>query len=448
MERWRLTRRTDTLTSRRALEALRNGVPNREAVKILGCSQPEAEGRFEEMLAHAADRDNVPDRAFGMLVSGDFGSGKSHLLTHLEQQALSQGFVCSKVAISKETPLYDLGKVFKSAVDNGRMPNRAGRLIEELGQALKPHSQEYASFFQWANDTESNGLSQMFPASLLVHELSRDLELNSEIEYFWAGDRIKVSQVKDGLRQIGQFQSFSFRAPKAAELPPQRLRFVIELIKAAGYKGWVVLLDEIELVGSYSLLQRGRSYAELARWLGQAVDEPYSGLVTVGAVTDDFASAIISPDGKKDRDYVGPRLARADRYKNIEARAETGMRLLEREVIPLKQPTDTEVRETRRSCGKSTAPLMTGTLPRFKWRLAAPGIRTGCATRFGHPSMNGTYCGSTPTTALKPRATSSATRMKRTPTWNGNPKKTTTPNGSRLHRRPKSMLNCLSLSTT
>ena len=335
-----------TLTSRRALEALRNGVPNREAVRILGCNQPEAERRFEDMLGHAADRDNVPDGAFGMLVSGDFGSGKSHLLTHLEQRALSQGFVCSKVAISKETPLYDLGKVFKSAVDNGRMPNRAGRLIEELGLAMKPNSQEYANFYQWANDTESNGLSQMFPASLLVHELSRDLELNSEIEYFWAGDRIKVSQVKDGLRQIGQFQSFSFRAPKAAELPPQRLRFVIELIKAAGYKGWVVLLDEIELVGSYSLLQRGRSYAELARWLGQAVDDPYSGLVTVGAVTDDFASAIISPDGKKDRDYVGPRLARADRYKNIEARAETGMRLLEREVIPLKQPTDTEVRET------------------------------------------------------------------------------------------------------
>ena len=260
-----------TLTCRRALEALRNGVPNREAVNILGCKQPGAESRFEEMLTSVADKDNPPEGALGMLVSGDFGSGKSHLLTHLEHQALSRGFVCSTVVISKETPLYDLGKVFKSAVDNGRMPNRSGRLIEELGQALKPDSEDYANFFRWANDTESNRLSQMFPASLLVHERSRDLELNSEIEHFWAGDRIKISRVKDGLRQIEQIQSYSFRAPKAAELPPQRLRFVIELIKAAGYKGWVVLLDEIELVGSYSILQRGRSYAELSRWLGQAV---------------------------------------------------------------------------------------------------------------------------------------------------------------------------------
>ena len=113
-----------TLTYRRALEALRNGVPNSEAVKILGCNQPNAESKFEEMLTKTTDRDNSPSSALGMLVSGDFGSGKSHLLTHLEHRALERGFVCSKVAISKETPLYDLGKVFKSAVDNGRMRDR------------------------------------------------------------------------------------------------------------------------------------------------------------------------------------------------------------------------------------------------------------------------------------------------------------------------------------
>ena len=340
-----LAEANDPLTCQRALEALRNGVPNRDAVRILGCNQPRAEQRFEDMLNKAGDRDNPPTKSLGMLVSGDFGSGKSHLLTHLEHQALSRGFVCSTVAISKETPLYDLGKVFKSAVDNGRMPDRSGRLIDELGQALKPDAQGYADFFLWANDTASNGLSQMFPASLLVHERSNDLELNSEIENFWAGDRLLISKVKGGLRSIGQLASFSFRAPKAAELPPQRLRFLIKLIEAAGYKGWVVLLDEIELVAQYTQLQRGRSYAELSRWLGQAAGESYPGLVVVGTVTDDFASVIISPDGaKKDRDYVGPKLSA--RYGHMVPLAETGMRLLERECTPLNQPTDGDVRET------------------------------------------------------------------------------------------------------
>lgn len=331
--------------SRRALEALRNGVPNRDAVKLLGCNQPEAEGQFEDMLKGAAEGVDLSSGTLGMLVSGDFGSGKSHLLTHLEDRALSQGFVCSKVTISKETPLYDLGKVFKSAVDNAQMPDRTGRLMEELGQVLKPDSREYAGFFKWANDTGANGLSQMFPASLLVHERSHDLELNSEIENFWAGDRIYISRVKNGLRQIGQKQSYSFRAPKAADLPPQRLRFAVQLIRAAGYRGWVVLLDEIELVGSYSLLQRGRSYAELARWLGQAASGSYPGLRTVGTVTGDFAPAIIT-DGKKDRDYVGPKLDSTDRYRSLKVDASTGMKLLERGSSPLNQPTDADVQLT------------------------------------------------------------------------------------------------------
>ena len=335
------------LAYRRALEALRNGVPNRDAVEILGCNQPQAEGKFWDLLTQVKDADTPPSGALGMLVSGDFGSGKSHLLTYMERQALSQGFVCSKVAISKETPLYDLGKVFKSAVESGRMPDRSGRLMEELGLALKPDSQEYVDFFRWANTTASSDrLSQIFPASLIVHERTRDLELNGEIESFWAGDRIKTPRVKDGLRQIGQQQSYSFRAPKAAELPPQRLRFATELIKGAGYKGWVVLLDEIELVGSYSLLQRGRSYAELTRWMGQAVDETYPGLVVVGTVTLDFASAIINPSGeKKDRDYVRPKL-NASKYKDVAAHAETGMNLLERQCTPLNSPTDADVQRT------------------------------------------------------------------------------------------------------
>ena len=334
------------LSCRRALEALRNGVPNREAVQLLGCTQPLAEREFQDLLRRASDTSEPPAGSQGMLVSGDFGTGKSHLLSHFEHRALSQGFVCSKVAISKETPLYDLGKVFKSAMDNGRILDHTGPLIEEIGQKLNPNIDGYAALFRWANSS-SSGVHPIFPASLLVHERSNELELNRTIESFWAGDRIKVSEVKNGLRQIGQSQSYSFRAPRAADLPPQRLRFATELIRGAGYRGWVVLLDEIELVGQYSLLQRARSYAELARWLGQASGESCPGLVVVGTVTTDYALANISPEAssKKDRDYAGQRLrARGD--DGGAARAETAMRLLERECTPLSAPDEADVNDT------------------------------------------------------------------------------------------------------
>ena len=333
-------------SSRQALEALRSGVPNQEAVKILGCKQP-ATRRFGELLTGATERESPPDDAPGMLISGDFGAGKSHLLTFLEQEALSRNFVCSKVAISKETPLFDLGKVFRSAIENGRMPDRRGRMIEEIAHRLKPGTPRYADFSMWAHQPDVSGLNPMFAASLAVHEELNDFELLRDIEYWWGGDKIRVARIRDGLRQIGRAKEYRFRVPKLAELPPQRMRFAIELIKAAGYRGWVVLLDEIELVGSYSILQRGRSYAELSRWMGKVAGERYPGLVTVGAVTDDFASEIIHPDGsKKDRDYVSARLEAGGRYRHLVSPAQIGMQLLEQGCLPLRAPTEEDVQET------------------------------------------------------------------------------------------------------
>ena len=342
-----MTDQLETLNCRRALEALRNGVPNRYAVEMLGCGQPAITERFEAILGRVADPELAQHSAASnsLLVSGDFGSGKSHLLTHLEHLALEQGFVCSKVAISKETPLYDLGKVFKSAVEHGRLPGRAGMLIEELGQSLNPDTVEYDRFFSWANNTEHNGLNAIFPATLQIYKWSHDFELNRQIEYFWAGDKIMSARVKEGLRQINMLRDYTFRAPKISELPPQRLLFFNNLIKAAGYKGWVVLLDEIELMGSYSLLQRGRSYAELARWCGQGQGDAYPGLVTVGSVTDDFAAVVIDVAGdKQDRDYVEGKLQ--ERNAHLVGSAVTGMDMLERGTMGLRQPGDAEVQGT------------------------------------------------------------------------------------------------------
>ena len=325
------------LNSRRALEALRNGVPNADAVAVLGCNQPVVDRDFNSLLSRVSSDGQMPESALGMLVAGDFGTGKSHLLGYLESQALAQNFVCSRVVVSKETPLFDMDKMYKAAVENGKVPGITGQMVEEITQRLDYNSQRYANFFIWANQVE-NGLHRILPATLMVHEKDNDPELLNEINWFWSGERIQLKSVRDGLRHVGQLQSYPFRAPVARDMPPQKLRFVLELIKAAGYRGWIILVDEIELVANYSVLQRARSYAELARWMGQAVEESYPGLIVVGTVTADFASVVL--DDKEDRDKAGARLRARGRNGDYLAasRAETGMRLLERGVRNLAEP--------------------------------------------------------------------------------------------------------------
>ena len=332
---------TSKLEDRRALEALRSGVPNGDAIAALGCNQPAVEKHFNELLSRASDGGNSPDSSLAMLVEGDFGSGKSHLLGYLENRALEQNFVCSRVVFSKETPLFDIDKAFKAAVANGRVPGITGQMVEEITQKLDYNSKGYAEFFQWAN-REDNGLHRILPATLAVHEHDNDPELLNEINWFWSGDPIQLKSVRDGLRHIGQLSSYAFRAPVARNMPPQKLRFVLELIKAAGYLGWVVLMDEIELVASYSWLQRVRSYAELTRWMGQATDEKYPGLVVVGTIAGDFVERVLNE--KEDRDKASPRLrARGRDGDNLTAnRAEIGMRLIDRREHVLVAP-DPEV---------------------------------------------------------------------------------------------------------
>ncbi|MCY3830731.1 MAG: DUF2791 family P-loop domain-containing protein [Rhodospirillaceae bacterium] len=337
------------LAARKAIEALRNGVPNREAVRALGSNQPTARRQFSDLLDAAESADSPPNLSQGMLISGDFGAGKSHLLADFEHLALDRGFACSKAPISKETPLYDLGKVYASAMENGRVKERRGRLVEELSRVVKPNTESYTQLYQWAfREMQAGRLHAVFPASLAIYEHALDQELNGDLESFWAGGKIQISKIRKGLREAGEAQAIGkFTAPKAADLPPQRLRFAIELMKASGYKGWVVLLDEIELVGSYSILQRGRSYSELARWMGLALEDRYPGLIVVGAVTDDFANAIISPDGKKkDWDYIRPKLENSARYGGLAASAEKGMQLLMNSCMPLDSPDDVTVRES------------------------------------------------------------------------------------------------------
>ena len=309
---------------RTALEALRNGVPNKEAVKILGSNQPEAEAVFQGLLDADAESMVPSGNTRGMLISGEFGTGKSHMLEHFEHMALSQNYVCSRIAVSKQTPFYSLQKVFKAAIDNGVVPGRVGQMVEELGFVLEPHSNRYVNFSHWA-DASDNGLHRIFPATLMVHERSNDLELLNQLYWFWSGDSILVSKVKNALKTEGQLSNFQFKAPKASDLPPQKLRFVLELIKAAGYKGWVVLIDEVELIASYSILQRARSYAELSRWMGLTPDEQYPGLVVACTITEDFESAVIEDKG--DRDKIEPRL-RMKGDDHSAARAVAGMQRL------------------------------------------------------------------------------------------------------------------------
>ena len=339
---------SEKVECRRAIEALRSGVPNRDAVRSLGCEQPTIEQKFRTQLKAAKEGAIEEIQAPGLLIAGDFGAGKSHLLEYLQHIALEENFVCSKVVISKETPLHDPVKLYRSAVEAAMVPNKRGSALTEIAARLDPANESYIKLNTWIHDPESK-LNSRFPATLFLYRrMGNDMELRDRIISFWSGDPLGTGEIKKYLRECGEKATYKIEKVNLRDLAIQRFQFTPRLMAAAGYSGWVLLIDEIELISRYSFLQRAKSYAELARWMGKLEGANFPGLTAVLAITNDFKTKIL--EDKEDREKVPQRLrARASESDLLLAsQAERGMRIIQSqsEGNSLKAPDDTVVEQT------------------------------------------------------------------------------------------------------
>lgn len=334
------------VAARRAIEALRAGVPNRDAVRALGTAQSHVEEQFRQRLQSVPDDLARSVQPPGLLLAGDFGAGKSHLLEHLRHIALEEGFVCSRVVISKETPLHDTTKLYRAALQTAAVPGRKGAALAEVAASLDFTSERYAHFSRWVHHPAS-GLNSRFPATVFLYERVKDAEILDRIVSLWGGDPLNVSVIRSWLKAHDAAATYSLERVSARDLPPQRFTFAARLMAAAGYRGWVVLVDEVELIGRYSFMQRARSYAALARWAGRLEGETYPGLLTVSAITADFASAAL--EERNDFEAVPGKLRATglDPERLLASQAERGMRLIAREAVPLRAPDRQTIERTK-----------------------------------------------------------------------------------------------------
>jgi hypothetical protein len=335
----------------RVMESLRAGVPSPGAVQVLGCPQPAVKSKFQDMLNEAKASIQKGWTTKGLLVEGGFGTGKSHLLESLRHMALEAKFVCSKVVISKETPLYNPALMFRAAIGAADIPNRRGDALSEISADLNFKSPQYAEFYEWVH-RQGGEIDGRFAATLFLYErMVNDPELSHRMIRFWAGDPLTDAEIKRYLKSCDPSVSYRFERIGPMEMALQRCKFVSRLMIAAGYSGWILLIDEAEIIGRYSFKQRAQSYAELARWLGRLEASSFadlgykSGLASVIALTDDFQSAIL--DEKGDRDNVPEKLRQTGSETDLvlARQAEQGMRLIECERIPLVGPDDRLVEE-------------------------------------------------------------------------------------------------------
>jgi hypothetical protein len=320
--------------ARLAIEALRAGVPNSEAIRRLGCPDLDIEARFETALDTIAD---AP--APGFTVAGGFGTGKSHLLGYLREAALLRNFVVSTVTVSKETPLSLPGVTYAAAMRNATMYGVNDDAVTLALTRIERTEGAVQSLELWASTPEA-AIAPIFSAVLHLFTRGADAELRNAIESFLADGKPPLPPLRRALKDKRIRSLFDLAPVGAAELVRQRMRFMPQLLCAAGFSGWVVLLDEVELIGRYGPLQRALAYAELAQWLGLDSATRIPCVFTVCAITDDYADAVIN--AKQDEEKLTERLRLRAMPKHAEA-ARLAMRAI-KAAMKLRAPDDADLR--------------------------------------------------------------------------------------------------------
>ena len=328
--------------ARSAIEALRAGVPNQAAVRLLEPDEGALRREFVDRLRLCSAAPGDEEQPEGMVIAGAFGAGKSHQLGYLGALAQQRNFIVSPVAISKETPLFDLARLFQAAVRAAAVPDANDDVMTAVMARLHPDSERFEALEHWtAAEVQAKRLSALFAALLhLMPRRTSDPDDHLRIARFFAGGKFGLTMAKNWLRETGAARLFDLRPVREADLALQRLRFAPRLFRAAGYSGWCILLDETELIARYSPLQRARAYGELARWLGADRKAPIPDVVTVAAVTDDFPDQMFRQRG--DDEHIPP-LLEARGLPDQAAMARSGIAWLERRQSRLRAPDEPEL---------------------------------------------------------------------------------------------------------
>jgi hypothetical protein len=287
--------------ARVAIEALRAGVPNRAAIRLLGTREKTIEAGFNAALDAVWGARPLP----GQVIAGGFGSGKSHLLGYLGEQALARNMVVSRVTVSKETPLAHPGLMFAAAMRGTTVPGTTDDIATVALSRVLRTAGAVQELELWAS-TPAVNVAPIFAA--VAHLLGKNLapELMQGIEAFLCGGKPPGASVRAKLAEMGVRSMFEMTGVKALQLDLQRPRFMMQLLRGAGFAGWCVMIDEVELIGRYGPAQRASAYAQLGRWLGLAPHDRIPGLHTVAAISDDFTKNVL--DLKRDEEKVPDRL--------------------------------------------------------------------------------------------------------------------------------------------
>lgn len=246
--------------ARHIIEALRSGIPSR----AVGQYFSEARPKIMREISNHLDMVCEQGKSSGMVISGKYGEGKTHLLNTVFNLAHSNHMVVSYLSLSKETPMDKLYLVYQKIIQNTYLPKRRqpGFMHElEKISANSPVANEMLLYA--AKHLETDKLYYLFRSYLNTEDSDEKFLLQADME----GDFIANAPLKKIYRRIfGQPVKYNVNFTKTRHCGDY-FSFMSHLFTQMGYHGWVILVDETELMGRLGKKARLNAYRNMAHFL-------------------------------------------------------------------------------------------------------------------------------------------------------------------------------------
>lgn len=279
--------------ARHIIEALRSGIPSR----AVGQYFSEARPRMMKEISTRLDRVCNEGKSNGMVVCGKYGEGKTHLLNTVFNLAHSNHMVVSLLSLSKETPMDKLYLIYQKIIQNTYLPMRQqpGFMHElEKLSANSPIANEMQLYA--AKQLETDKLYYLFRSYLNTEDSDEKFLLQADLE----GDFVANAPLKKIYRRIfNQPVKYNVNFTKTKHCGDY-FSFMSHLFTQMGYHGWVILIDETELMGRLGKKARLNAYRNMARFL---LPEPsLEAVFSIFALSASYVEDVI--EGKREHENL------------------------------------------------------------------------------------------------------------------------------------------------
>ena len=313
--------------ARHVIEALRSGIPSRAVGQYFSEARP---GIMKEISGHL-DETCETGKSKGMIIAGKYGEGKTHLLNTVFSMAHSNNMVVSYLSLSKETPFDKLYLVYQKLVNNTFLPKRVQPGFTQILEKMTPGSPAANELLLYAaKHLETDKLYYLLRAYLNTEDLDEKFMLQADLE----GDFIANVLLKQIYRRIyNERVKYNVNFSKTKHCGDY-FSFLSRLFRLMGYNGWVILIDETELIGRLSKKARLNAYRNMAQFL--LPDGRLEGIYTLFALGASYTEDVI--ETKHDYENL------EEIYSEQQEPVRTVLNLITRaqQLAPL---TDSEIRE-------------------------------------------------------------------------------------------------------